>query len=128
MSTSIHPFHIPLSRRKLLHSLLLTTGGIITGDLYAEALTLTPRATEGPYYPDHLPLDQDNDLLRIKDGATAEGVISGPPQWVSVAVTRVMEAWSGACPPNMATEAHTVVTTASTRKMPKKISARIPAL
>ncbi len=76
MSTSIHPFHIPLSRRKLLHSLLLTTGGIITGDLYAEALTLTPRATEGPYYPDHLPLDQDNDLLRIKDGATAEGVIA----------------------------------------------------
>lgn len=76
MSTPIHPFHIPLSRRRLLHSLLLATGGIITNDLYAEALALTPRATEGPYYPDHLPLDQDNDLLRIKDGAVAEGVIA----------------------------------------------------
>lgn len=105
MSTSIHPFHIPLSRRKLLHSLLLTTGGIITGDLYAEALTLTPRATEGPYYPDHLPLDQDNDLLRIKDGATAEGVIAnfggrllnvdGKP--ISGAVIEVWQADNNGC-------------------------------
>ena len=71
------PFHIPLSRRTLLRSLLLTTGGIITSDLYAEALTLTPRQTEGPYYPDHLPLDQDNDLTLITDGkAPAGGVIT----------------------------------------------------
>ena len=55
--TTIPPFHIPQSRRKLLQSLLFTTGGIITSSVYAEALTLTPRATEGPYYPDHLPLD-----------------------------------------------------------------------
>lgn len=70
------PFHIPVNRRRLLQSLLLTAGGIITGDIYAEALTLTPRATEGPYYPDHLPLDQDNDLVSIQDGKTAEGVIA----------------------------------------------------
>lgn len=71
------PFHIPQSRRALLRSLLLTTGGIITGDLYAEALTLTPRATEGPYYPDHLPLDQDNDLTQIIGGkAPASGVVT----------------------------------------------------
>jgi len=105
MSTSIQPFHIPLSRRKLLHSLLLTTGGIITGDLYAEALTLTPRATEGPYYPDHLPLDQDNDLLRIKDSATADGVIAnfggrllnvdGKP--ISGAVIEVWQADNNGC-------------------------------
>ena len=70
-------FHIPLNRRKLLHSLLLATGGIITGDLYAEALTLTPRSTEGPYYPDHLPLDQDNDLTQIVGGkAPAGGVVT----------------------------------------------------
>jgi protocatechuate 3,4-dioxygenase beta subunit len=75
MSTTF--FHIPLSRRKLLHSLFLTTGGIITGDLYAEALTLTPRSTEGPYYPDHLPLDQDNDLTQIIGGkAPASGVVT----------------------------------------------------
>ncbi len=72
-----HPFHIRLDRRRLLQSLLLTTGGIITGSLYAEALTLTPSATEGPYYPDHLPLDQDNDLLHITGGkAPAAGVVA----------------------------------------------------
>lgn len=77
MNTKIHPFHIPLSRRRLLHSLLLATGGIITGSVYAEALTLTPRATEGPYYPDHLPLDQDNDLTMIIGGkAPANGVVT----------------------------------------------------
>ena len=63
------PFHIRFDRRRLLQSLLLTTGGIITSSIYAEALTLTPRATEGPYYPDHLPLDQDNDLLQIQGNA-----------------------------------------------------------
>jgi protocatechuate 3,4-dioxygenase beta subunit len=57
--------YISLDRRRLLRSLLLTTGGIITSNIYAEALTLTPRSTEGPYYPDHLPLDQDNDLLQV---------------------------------------------------------------
>ena len=77
MNTAIHPFQIPLSRRRLLHSLLLTTGGIITGSVYAEALALTPRATEGPYYPDHLPLDQDNDLTMITGGkAPASGVVT----------------------------------------------------
>ncbi|MDZ4401635.1 hypothetical protein [Prosthecobacter sp.] len=70
-------FHIPQSRRALLRSLLLTTGGIITSDLYAEALALTPRATEGPYYPDHLPLDQDNDLTQIIGGkAPAGGIVT----------------------------------------------------
>ncbi len=39
--------------------------------VFAEALTLTPAQTEGPFYPDHLPLDTDNDLLRINDTATS---------------------------------------------------------
>lgn len=69
--------YLRLDRRQLLKSLLAATGGIITSETYAEALTLTPRATEGPYYPDHLPLDQDNDLLQIKDDKhTAGGVIT----------------------------------------------------
>lgn len=76
MNSVIQPVHIRLDRRRLLKSLLAATGGIITSSVYAEALTLTPRATEGPYYPDHLPLDQDNDLLRIKEGAVAEGVVT----------------------------------------------------
>lgn len=33
----------------------------------AEQLALTPPQTEGPFYPDKLPLDTDNDLLRINE-------------------------------------------------------------
>jgi protocatechuate 3,4-dioxygenase, beta subunit len=69
----MHSFYISLSRRTLLRSLLVTTGGVITGDLYAEALVVTPRSTEGPYYPDHLPLDQDNDLTLIIGGTAPAG-------------------------------------------------------
>lgn len=68
-------FHVRLDRRRLLHSLLLATGGIITSDIHAEALLLTPRCTEGPYYPDHLPLDQDNDLIQIKGDQHPSGGI-----------------------------------------------------
>ena len=71
----MHAFHLRLDRRRLLRSLLLTSGGILTNELYAEALVLTPRATEGPYYPDHLPLDQDNDLTRISSGTPAGGIM-----------------------------------------------------
>ncbi|TWU48518.1 Protocatechuate 3,4-dioxygenase beta chain [Rubripirellula tenax] len=42
-----------------------------TPGLFAEELSVTPRLTEGPFYPDHLPLDQDNDLILIKDSTTA---------------------------------------------------------
>jgi len=37
---------------------------------FAEQLTLTPRQTEGPFYPDKLPLDTDNDLLILNDSIT----------------------------------------------------------
>lgn len=48
--------------------------------LFAQELTLTPAQTEGPYYPDRLPLDQDNDLLIINDNITpAVGTIA----WIS---------------------------------------------
>src|SRR5205823_3256865 len=30
----------------------------------------TPAMTEGPFYPDHLPLDTDNDLLIVNDSTT----------------------------------------------------------
>ena len=45
-------------------SLFLTPGA------FAEELTRTPRQTEGPFYPDKLPLDTDNDLLVINDTIT----------------------------------------------------------
>ena len=47
---------------------------------FAQALVLTPAQTEGPYYPDKLPLDQDNDLLVINDSITP-GI--GPISWIS---------------------------------------------
>ena len=51
---------------------LFTTPG-----LFAEELFLTPRLTEGPFYPDELPLDRDNDLIIINDSITpAVGTIT----------------------------------------------------
>jgi protocatechuate 3,4-dioxygenase beta subunit len=41
-----------------------------TPGLFAEQLTLTPRQTEGPFYPDKLPLDTDNDLVVVNDSTT----------------------------------------------------------
>jgi len=41
-----------------------------TPGLFAEELTRTPRQMEGPFYPDKLPLDTDNDLLIINDKIT----------------------------------------------------------
>jgi protocatechuate 3,4-dioxygenase, beta subunit len=37
---------------------------------FAEELVRTPRQTEGPFYPDQLPLDTDNDLIVINDATT----------------------------------------------------------
>ena len=37
---------------------------------FAEELVRTPKQTEGPFYPDHLPLDTDNDLIIVNDGLT----------------------------------------------------------
>jgi protocatechuate 3,4-dioxygenase beta subunit len=37
---------------------------------FAEELTRTPAQTEGPFYPNHLPLDTDNDLLVVNDTIT----------------------------------------------------------
>jgi len=64
-------------RRRFLK--LMGLGGLFftARGAFAQALTLTPEQTIGPYYPDHLPLDQDNDLLLINDAITpAVGEIS----------------------------------------------------
>lgn len=41
-----------------------------TRGLFADELLRTPPLTEGPFYPDKLPLDTDNDLLIINDKIT----------------------------------------------------------
>jgi protocatechuate 3,4-dioxygenase, beta subunit len=66
-----------ISRRRVLQH--VASGGLIgtapfilgMGRSFAEELTITPHMTEGPFYPDKLPLDTDNDLLVINDSITA---------------------------------------------------------
>jgi protocatechuate 3,4-dioxygenase beta subunit len=63
------PIHIPSRRRFLQH---VGAGIVLVLDrgVFAQALVETPRQTEGPFYPDRLPLDTDNDLLIIDDRLT----------------------------------------------------------
>jgi len=56
-----------VSRRNFLKGLTLSSAALWTPGVFAEELTATPRQTEGPFYPDKLPLDTDNDLLIIND-------------------------------------------------------------
>ena len=63
------------SRRRFLNRLALGAGALAASGLFApgafaEELTRTPPQTEGPFYPDHLPLDTDNDLLVVNDAIT----------------------------------------------------------
>ena len=48
----------------------LGAAAFTTRGVFAEELTRTPRQTEGPFYPDELPLDTDNDLLILNDEIT----------------------------------------------------------
>lgn len=58
------------SRRQLLRNLAFGTALMTTKGLFAEQLFSTPSMTEGPFYPNKMPLDQDNDLLIINDNIT----------------------------------------------------------
>src|SRR5881398_1551771 len=63
--TSIHH-----TRRRFVQGLTLGAAAYCVPGLFAEELIATPRVTEGPFYPDKLPLDTDNDLLIINDSIT----------------------------------------------------------
>ncbi len=58
------------SRRGFLGGVAATAAAFTVRGAFAEELTLTPQQTEGPFYPDRLPLDTDNDLLIVNDGIT----------------------------------------------------------
>ncbi len=63
--------HVPRpSRRAVLGALATGAAFFTTRGLFAEQLALTPPRTEGPFYPDKLPLDTDNDLIRLGDSLT----------------------------------------------------------
>jgi protocatechuate 3,4-dioxygenase, beta subunit len=68
-----------ISRRTMLRGGLAfgAAMALFTPGVFAEQLARTPSLTEGPFYPDHLPLDQDNDLIIINNSLTpAVGEIS----------------------------------------------------
>ena len=59
-----------LPRRTFFRTLGVSAALFTVPGAFAEALTLTPKQTEGPFYPDKLPLDTDNDLLILNDSTT----------------------------------------------------------
>ncbi|MCW5558230.1 MAG: hypothetical protein KIT22_10420 [Verrucomicrobiae bacterium] len=79
MNTTPKLFHIPLSRRRLLRSMAVASAGFTLPGFLAEALTISPTVTQGPYYPlaKNIPLDKDNDLVQLDDSLSlATGVIT----------------------------------------------------
>jgi protocatechuate 3,4-dioxygenase, beta subunit len=64
------PHVLHQDRRRFLQ--VLTAGGLAftTRGLFAQQLVETGTTTEGPFYPDKLPLDTDNDLLILNDAIT----------------------------------------------------------
>ncbi len=72
-------FYIPVDRRRFFKSMALASAGFTLTGYLAEALTLSPIVTQGPYYPltDDIPLDKDNDLVQLNDNLTiAAGVVT----------------------------------------------------
>jgi protocatechuate 3,4-dioxygenase beta subunit len=66
MSTSLF---LP-NRRVFLSAYGLGVAAFFVPGVFADELTRTPAQTEGPFYPNKLPLDTDNDLLIINDSIT----------------------------------------------------------
>src|SRR6188472_2095558 len=66
----MNPSHSGSNRRSFLGAMTLGAAAFTTRGLFAEELTRTPAQTEGPFYPNKLPLDTDNDLLIINDTTT----------------------------------------------------------
>src|SRR5262245_60795261 len=73
------PFYIPVDRRRFFKSMAAVSAGFTLPGFLAEALTLSPTVTQGPYYPlaKNIPLDKDNDLVQLNDNLTiAAGVVT----------------------------------------------------
>src|ERR1700689_5272146 len=65
-----------LTRRQILMGGSLGAAAWLVPGLFADEvaravqLTRTPAMTEGPFYPDRLPLDTDNDLVIVNNSIT----------------------------------------------------------
>ena len=64
---SMNQISFSQDRRSFLRSLSLSAAFFTVPGAFAEALVRTPPQTEGPFYPDRLPLDTDNDLIVLND-------------------------------------------------------------
>jgi len=49
---------------------IIGSAALFTPGVFAQKLMQTPKQTEGPFYPNKMPLDTDNDLLMINDSIT----------------------------------------------------------
>ena len=58
------------TRRQLLQGMTAGAAAFTIPGVFAETLAQTAVTGDGPFYPDRLPLDTDNDLLIINDGIT----------------------------------------------------------
>src|SRR5439155_10261784 len=73
------PFYIPVDRRRFFKSMALASAAFTLPGYLAEALTITPQVTQGPYYPlaNNIPLDKDNDLVQLNDNTSlAAGIVT----------------------------------------------------
>jgi protocatechuate 3,4-dioxygenase beta subunit len=70
--TFAHPAapRILYTRRRVLGGLAAGAAALYVPGVFAEELVRTPRQTAGPFFPDRLPLDTDNDLLIVNDRLT----------------------------------------------------------
>ncbi len=57
-------------RRRFLGTIACSAACFTTRGLFADQLALTPEREEGPFYPDKLPLDTDNDLIIVNENLT----------------------------------------------------------
>src|SRR5947208_5246426 len=77
--TKPESFHIPIGRRRFFKSMALVSAGFTLPGYLAEALTISPLVTQGPYYPlaANIPLDKDNDLVQLNDHTSmASGIVT----------------------------------------------------
>jgi len=58
------------NRRRFLQGLTIAGAACTAPGVFAQKLIETATTTEGPFYPDKMPLDTDNDLLILNDAIT----------------------------------------------------------
>src|SRR5258708_20211255 len=72
-------FYMAGEGRRFFKRMAIASAGFTLPGYFAEALTFTPQATQGPFYPlaKNIPLDKDNDLVQLNDNTSpAAGIIT----------------------------------------------------